>query len=178
MLTPLLEDPLAARDAIGALRRYSLLTPAAAGSVAVHRLVQAVTADQMPAGLARQWRQATAAVIEDAIPGDTDLPGAWPVFAVLLPDAQAALSEDSGGMARIAGYLGSSGSYAAARDLQRRVLAARERVLGPEHPRTLDDRYELARWTGHSGTGPVPGTCSPLCCPCGSGCLARSTRAP
>ena len=52
MLVPLLEDPLAAGDAIAALRRYSLVTPAADGSVSVHRLVQAVTADQMPAELA------------------------------------------------------------------------------------------------------------------------------
>ncbi len=52
VLAPLLEDPLAAGDAIAALRRYSLVTPAADGSVSVHRLVQAVTADQMPAELA------------------------------------------------------------------------------------------------------------------------------
>ena len=65
---PLLEDPLAAGDAIAALRRYSLVTPAGDGSVSVHRLVQAVTADQMPAELARQWRQAAAALIEAAIP--------------------------------------------------------------------------------------------------------------
>ena len=43
VLAPLLEDPLAAGDAIAALRRYSLVTPAADGSVSVHRLVQAVT---------------------------------------------------------------------------------------------------------------------------------------
>src|SRR6185312_1595083 len=60
VLAPLLEDPLAARDAIGALRRYSLITPAADGSVSVHRLVQAVTVDQMPAELAREWQRATA----------------------------------------------------------------------------------------------------------------------
>ena len=134
VLAPLLEDPLAAGDAIGALRRYSLVTPAADGSVSVHRLVQAVTADQMPAELARQWQQAAAALIEAAIPGDTDLPETWPACAALLPHAQAALADDSDGMARIADYLGWSGSYAAARDLQRRVLDARERVLGPEHP--------------------------------------------
>ena len=52
VLVPLLEDQLAAGDAIAALRRYSLVTPAADGSVSVHRLVQAVTADQMPAELA------------------------------------------------------------------------------------------------------------------------------
>ena len=27
----------------------------------------------------------------------------------------------------------------------------RERVLGPEHPETLFNRHELARWTGHAG---------------------------
>ena len=52
MLLPLLEDPLAANDAVAALRRYSLITPPGDGSVSVHRLVQAVTDDQMPAGLA------------------------------------------------------------------------------------------------------------------------------
>jgi hypothetical protein len=62
VLTPLLEDTLAAGDAIGALRRYSLISPPADGSVSVHRLVQAVTADQMPAELASQWRQAAAAL--------------------------------------------------------------------------------------------------------------------
>jgi hypothetical protein len=51
---PLLEDSLAARDAIAALRQYSLVSPLADGSVSVHRLVQAITADRMPAKLARR----------------------------------------------------------------------------------------------------------------------------
>ena len=151
VLVPLLEDPLAAGDAIAALRRYSLVIPVGGGSVSVHRLVQAVTADQMPAQLAGQWRQAAAALIEDAIPFDTDLPEAWPVCAALLPHAQAALADDSDGMARIASYLGSSGSYATARELQRRVVAARERVLGPEHADTLLAWNELGYWTGRAG---------------------------
>jgi tetratricopeptide (TPR) repeat protein len=151
VLAPLLEDPLAAGDAIAALRRYSLVTPAGDGSVSVHRLVQAVTEDQMPAELAGEWRQAAAALIEVAIPGDTAPPGTWPACAALLPHAQAALSDDSAGMARIADYLGWSGSYAAARDLQRRVLDAQERNLGPEHPHTLTARVNLAYWTGEAG---------------------------
>ena len=151
VLAPLLEDELAAGDAIAALRRYSLISPAADGSVSVHRLVQAVTADQMPAELASYWRQAAATLIEAAIPADTAQPGTWPVCAALVPHAQAALAEDSSGMARIANYLGSSGSYAAARDVRRRVLDARERVLGPEHPDTLTERAYLARWTGAAG---------------------------
>ena len=102
-LTPLLEDQLVVGDAIAALRRYSLISPPADGSVSVHRLVQAVTADQMPAELASQWRHAAAALIEAAIPADTDLPATWPVCAALLPHVQAVLDLTSDGMWQIGG---------------------------------------------------------------------------
>ena len=68
VLAPLLDDELAAGDAVAALRRYSLVTPAADGAVSVHRLVQAVTADQLPDELCDAWRQAAARVIEAALP--------------------------------------------------------------------------------------------------------------
>jgi len=151
VLLPVVEDALAAGDAIAALRRYSLVTTAAGGPVSVHRLVQAVTADQMPAGLASQCQQAAAVLIEDAIPGDTELPETWQACAALLPHAQTALADHSSGTARIADYLGDSGGYAAARDLQRRVFEARERVLGAEHPDTLTSRHQLGFWTGEAG---------------------------
>ena len=151
VLVPLLEDQLAAGDAIAALRVYSMVTPAAGGSVSVHRLIQAVTEDQMPAGLAEEWRQAAAALIVAALPDDTASPGSCPVFAALLPHAHAALTDNSAGMAQIANYLAFSGSYAAARDLQRQALDARERLLGPEHPDTLTTRHNLAKWTGQAG---------------------------
>jgi hypothetical protein len=151
VLVPLLEDELAAGDAIAALRRYSLISPPADGSVSVHRLVQAVTADQMPAELASRWRQAAAALIEAAIPDDTAPPGTWPGCAALLPHAQAVLDLTSGGMFRIAQYLGYSGNYPAAQDLFAVLLPVRERVLGPEHPGTLTARHELATWTGQAG---------------------------
>ena len=151
-LAPLLEDPLVAWDAIAALRRYSLITPASDGQVfSVHRLVQAVTADQMPAKLAYQWRQAAAALIEAAIPGDTRQPQTWPAFRKLLPHAEKALPPSSSGMERIACYLGNSGSYAAARDLQRTVLDAREQTLDRKHPDILTARHNLAHWTGKAG---------------------------
>jgi len=153
VLGPLLEDELAAGDAIAALRRYSLITPAADGSVSVHRLVQAVTADQMPAGLASQWRQAAGALIEAAIPADTNLPGTWPTYAALLPHAQAALDLTSDGMWRIGQYLGYSGSYPAARDLFLLIADAytQDDAYGAEHQDTLAARQELARWTGRAG---------------------------
>lgn len=70
LLAPLLGDPLTVGDAVAALRRYSLVTPAGEGMVLIHRLVQAVTLDQMPAADAAAWGQAAAALFEAAIPSD------------------------------------------------------------------------------------------------------------
>jgi hypothetical protein len=151
VLAPLLEDELAAKDAVAALRRYSLVRPAGDQAVSVHRLVQAVTADQMPAELRPAWKEATPAVVEAALTDSPEQPGSWPVFAALLPHAQAALPANSRGTVRIATYLGYSGGYAAAREFSQVMLAERERVLGPEHLDTLLARAHLAIWTGEAG---------------------------
>jgi hypothetical protein len=133
-LIPLLDDRLAADDAIVALRHYSLVTPAPDRAVSVHRLVQTVTVDQMPTELVEAWRQAAGALIEAALlQEDPTDPGTWPAYPMLLPHAQAVLAADSAGMRQIAAYLGSSGSYVAARDLSQRVLQAQDQVYGPEH---------------------------------------------
>ena len=150
---PLLGDPVAAGDAVAALRRYSLITPAGDGLVLVHRLVQAITRDQTPADTRRQWEQAAAALVEAAVPADPRLPAAWPVCAVLLPHARAVLGLTSDGMRQIARYLGHSGSYQAARDLFQLIVAAHieDDAYGPEHPATLAARHRLAHWTGDAG---------------------------
>ena len=136
VLVPLLQDPLAAKDAIAALRRYSLISPPVGGSVSVHRLVQAITVDQMPYTIATQWRQAAATVIETAIPPDTEDATTWPVFVALLAHAQTALTFHSDGMGRIAAFLGESGSHTAARAIWKKIVDARAHVLGHESPRT------------------------------------------
>jgi hypothetical protein len=107
----------------------------------------------MPAELARQWRQAAAALIDAAIPDDTRLPETWPKCAALLPHAQAALDLTSGGMWQIARYLGYSGNYPAARDLFQLIADAHREddAYGPEHRDTLAARARLARWTGEAG---------------------------
>ena len=153
VLVPLLEDRLAANDAIAALRRYSLVTPAVGGSVSVHRLVQAVTADQMPADQARQWRLAAAALIGTALPLPAEpwIAEKWPVYAMLLPHVQAAAPADSPAAAAIADYLGYAGNYPVARDSVERVVEARERRYGPEHPGTVTARTMLAHWTAQAG---------------------------
>ena len=124
LLVPLLSDELARDEAVAGLRRFSLISAPRGGLVSVHRLVQAITLDQLPAEEAAAWRRAAATVIGAALPGDPKDPGCWPVFAALLPHAQAALDPGSDGMDRVARYLGASGRYAAALAVQRQVLQA------------------------------------------------------
>jgi hypothetical protein len=153
VLGPLLGDPVAAGDAVAALRRYSLVSPSGGGLVQVHRLVQAVTRAQLRPHEASQWEQAAAALVETAIPANVRLPEAWPACAMLLPHARVALDLTSAGISRIAEYLGWSGSYLTARDLSE-VIADAHRdsgSYGPEHPETLDTRHSLATWTGATG---------------------------
>jgi hypothetical protein len=152
----MLADRIAAGDAVDALRRYSLITPAGDGLVLVHRLVQAVTLAQTPAPLVAGWRKAAAELVEAGIPADIEPPQAiWPAFASLLPHAQAALATQSNGLARIASYLGYRGSYRDARDLQLRIVEAREQARGPEHADTLTARHKLAWLTGYAGDEPA-----------------------
>ncbi len=150
---PLTGDLVAVGDAVAALRRYSLLTPAGDGLVLVHRLVQALTRAQLTAEAADQWQQAAAVLIEAAVPADPKLPAAWPVCAVLLPHARAVLDLTSGGIWQIARSLGFSGSYLAALDLFQQITTAHEedRNYGPEHSDTLNARNQLAYWTGFAG---------------------------
>jgi Domain of unknown function (DUF4062)/Tetratricopeptide repeat len=151
VLVPLLEDELAAGDAIAALRRYSLVTLAGDGLVLVHRLVQAVTLAQLPPHVAADWRQATAAVIEAALPEDPDDPVHWEAFAALLPHAQTALPPASYGSDKIATYLRAIGNYGMAVNLQQRILKTCKEGLGDENPRTLTARARLATLTGEAG---------------------------
>jgi len=151
LLVPLLGDELARDEAVAGLRRFSLISAPRGGLVSVHRLVQAITMDQLPTEEAEAWRRAAAAVIGAALPGDPEDPGCWPVFAALLPHAQAALDPASYGMDQVARYLGASGSYAAALAVQQQVLHAREETRGAEHPDTLTARANLAAWTGQAG---------------------------
>jgi hypothetical protein len=150
-LKPLLRHALAVDDAIAALRDYSLVSPPADGMVSVHGLVQALTRAQLPPTEAEAWRRAAAALITASLPADPQLPAGWPAYASLLPHARAALPLTSLPMYQLVRYLGHSGSYAAARDLVRQVLAADQDEYGAEHPDTLADRAEFAYWTGEAG---------------------------
>jgi hypothetical protein len=150
VLLPLLENELAAKDAMDMLRQYSLVNSPVGGLVSVHRLVQAVTREQMPAELYKAWKEAAANVIQAALPKDPEQKDSWPDFAALVPHAYEALTAESDGFERIALYLGCGGSYAAARDLYRKVVDARK-ILGSDSPDWLCARAKLAEYTGKAG---------------------------
>jgi hypothetical protein len=151
VLVPLLVDELARDEAVAGLRQFSLISAPQGGMVSVHRLVQAITLSQLPSREVAAWREAAAAVIQAALPDHPQDPRSWPVFAALLPHAQAALDPASDGMSRLARYLGASGSYAAARAVQQQVLRALKEARGADHPATLNARANLATWTGQAG---------------------------
>jgi hypothetical protein len=150
-LSPILSDQVAAADAIAALRRYSLVTPATPETIQVHRLVQAVTLDQIPAEEAVRWRRTAAALTEAAIPADPMLPEVWPLCSLLLPHAQAVLLPTAPGTIRMAWYVGNSGNYSEARELFAAIADQHLAAYGPEHPATLAVRSALAYWSGEVG---------------------------
>jgi hypothetical protein len=150
-LAPLLDDPLAGDDALAALRRFSLVSAPQDGMVSVHRLVQAVTLDQLPGNEAGTWQEAARHLIAAALPADSADPAHWPAYAALLPHAEATLRPEDTGMGRIADFFSRSGSYADGRAHCQKILSAREQLLGPDHPATLNARGELAYLTGVAG---------------------------
>jgi DNA-binding SARP family transcriptional activator len=165
-LRVLLDDELARHRAVGELLAYSLMAPvrAATTTVSMHRLVQAVTRDQLRARhTSGEWVRAAHLLLVAAFPAEpltvvsatTRHHLARDLFAELLlvqrrmvgaehPDTLA--THDS--LARWTGY---AGDTAGARDLYAELLQAQQRVLGAEHPETLATSYNMSLFTGQSG---------------------------
>jgi hypothetical protein len=128
-------------ESLGRLASYSLIN-VVGDSIAVHRLVQAVTRQRLePQRLATVTATAVA-LLEQALPDQPDQPESWPCFARLLPHVLELLPPESPGLPRSVGYLGATGDYATAITLQQRLV---ERADG------LDERAELARLMGKGG---------------------------
>ena len=156
LLGPLIDSPFAYNEAVGGLRRYSLISAPRDGFVSVHQLVQKITADQLDPDVSEDWRRATAALIEAALPADAadaDDPATWSAFAALLPHALMVLPPGSAGMDKVATFLRAFGNDSAALQLQQQIVAACDINLGADHPRTLAARANLATLTGEIGDG-------------------------
>jgi DNA-binding SARP family transcriptional activator len=168
LVQPLLNDSLNQHRAITELLSYGLLTRSGpAGSVTVHRLVQAVTADQLiAANEHRAWINAAAFLLDAAYPKWRGTPPTWTgyradVFNVwqslqihvraliehLEPDQPITLD-----LRRVHAYwMGETGEIVRARELAAELVKDNEQILGPNHPATLAARGAFAYFTGQAG---------------------------
>ncbi|HEV7829997.1 MAG TPA: BTAD domain-containing putative transcriptional regulator [Pseudonocardiaceae bacterium] len=165
-LRPLLTDALHRHRAISELISYGLLTRVGSGgSVTVHRLVQAVTADRLTAeGNHSGWIGTAAALLNAACPpwaGSqvtiTSMPDMRTMQTLhthvrtliehLRPDQPITLNLRH----TLIEWAGLTGDSVRARSLCAALVADSERILGSDDPATAIARSSLARWTGKTG---------------------------
>ena len=152
-----LADPPAVLRAVGRLAAYNMLT-IDIGTLAMHRLVQAVTRTPSPGDPHRDPQAIDAArhqatrQLAAALPSWED-PADWATWRMLLPHIDALASHappdtDTDTTARLlnqAGlFLKGQGQPGRAAGYHQRALADRLRVLGADHPDTLNSRNNLA----------------------------------
>ncbi|MGV9776784.1 hypothetical protein [Streptosporangium sp. NPDC003464] len=63
-------------------------------------------------------------LLQAALPDDPERISSWPVYARLLPHAQAVLDAGSDAMGAILNYLGANGDHRSARSLQHRQISS------------------------------------------------------
>ncbi|MGV0101495.1 tetratricopeptide repeat protein, partial [Streptomyces californicus] len=148
--------------ALAGLHQYGLLhTPEPDGTGAtspvvsrlqLHPLVREVTAHALtrPEPMTT-WLTALDEHLARAVEATTDMPGrtGWPLARLLAPHLPAHLDrsaqhDSTDTLANLADILRSAGAASEEHLLRRRVLAERERILGPDHPHTLHSRFTLA----------------------------------
>ncbi|TGN74771.1 tetratricopeptide repeat protein [Streptomyces bauhiniae] len=155
-----LADQLALDTALGLLSAYSMTTlDPATGTIAVHRLVQALARTPDPANphrrtdLIDQARERATANLNAALPQQGDDPVSWPRWRALLAHIEALAQHanedtDTAITGRIfnetGNYLKDQGLIARALWILQRAHTSSERALGPDDPSTLTARNNLA----------------------------------
>ncbi|WP_344406665.1 FxSxx-COOH system tetratricopeptide repeat protein [Streptomyces longisporus] len=155
-----LANPPALIKAIGILNAYSMITAdPAAQTLAVHRLVQAVTRTPDPSERHRTPQLVDQALtqatkqLHDALPADWDDPVDWPTWRTLIPHIDALAdhspadtdTHSTAYLFNLTGqFLDGQGQLTRAIGHLRRALAGTVRVLGEDHPNTLACRSTLA----------------------------------
>jgi Tfp pilus assembly protein PilF len=161
-LDAVVTDDLHWDEALVALRHYALMEGGQT-TLAVHRLVQAITRDRLPVDERTQWAEAALTCVAAAFPGGESAsePRTWPTCARYLPHAVAAVSHvgDTDNAARetarlltqMGVYLDARAQFAEAKPYLERALAIREQVLGPQHPDTALSLNNLGMLLGAQG---------------------------
>ncbi len=147
------DDPIALGDAVAALRRYSLVRVIGDG-LFVHRLLQTVVRAALDERAKRVWGAAALRLLHAGFPHPSGEVATWPECGRLLPHALAAAhhsqrldveSERRWALLNEAGvYVRSQGQSQLALELHEQALAGRQRILGDNHPDTLNSMNNLA----------------------------------
>ena len=89
VLAAALGDRLERAETAGALARASLVTVPAEGRLRVHRLVQAVTRDQLDDDQVAAWSRRALSLVAAVFPDSREDHRSWPVCASLAPHVEA-----------------------------------------------------------------------------------------
>lgn len=145
-------DPFAVDEAVAAVRRYGLVKVSEYALV-MHRLLQQVIRDRLDPGRRAGRTAAVIRLIRGVFPTHSADPGAWPVYAQLLPHALAVTShaqmldiepDVTAWLLTQAGlYVWQRGDLQQAHALLERALAIREAHLGARHRDTAQSLNDL-----------------------------------
>jgi hypothetical protein len=146
-------DPLALADTVAALRRYSLIRVVADG-LYIHRLLQTVVRTTLDSDAEHMWATIAVRLVRAGFPSQSDKVASWPETQRLLPHVLAVA--DHGRrldvepavwlwlLHQAAAYQRSRGQYRQALTLHTQALEGRRRVLGDDHPDTLQSMNNVA----------------------------------
>ena len=153
VLARVLGNQMERTEAAGALVAASLAGVLAEGHLRVHRLVQAVTRDQLGDDQAAEWAKRVLSLAGAILPPAPADHLSWPAYASLAPHIEAVaahvssyriLAEKISLLRDLGIYLSASEQLRAARTTFERVLAINEAAYGPDHP-------EVAKSLGNLG---------------------------
>jgi tetratricopeptide (TPR) repeat protein len=146
-------DSLALADAVAALRRFSLVRVVGDG-LYVHRLLQTVVRAALDAKTESAWVAAAVSLLRAGFPRPSTAVSTWAECERLLPHVLAVADhgrrldvEHAGWLPLLnqaAVYLWSRGQYRQALGLQEEAVAGLRRILGGDHPSTLESMHDLA----------------------------------
>lgn len=145
-------DPLQWDEAIGVLRRYSMVRRAAEEQMLLlHRLVQVVIKDAMAPQVYSEWARRAVHLVSQALP-EMEF-NTWPLYQLYLPHALVCIDlmeqEDmrfpqaARLLHQVGSYLYERGRYSDAELILKRALSTREQLYGSEHPDTATSLHDL-----------------------------------
>ena len=152
-LATAVRDRVAFQQAVGALRRYSLVTTTG-DTLRLHRLVQAVTRHALATDERQPWATAAVRLVSAGFPVEAHNPDTWSTAARLLPHALTVTGHPAvhttdpqvtvSLLNRVGDYLWGRAEYRQAMLLLERALSTGEGRLGPDHPDTATSLNNLA----------------------------------